>query len=143
MGVCCWDRYDEDVLVDYRGADVNVANFLRVLTGRHHPGVPGSKRLETSSASNILIYMSGHGGDGFIKFQDYEELSAPDLADAFTEMHGKGRYNEILFIADTCQAASLGSHVTAPNVLTIGSSLVGQNSYAHHTDREVCTHTSG
>lgn len=77
--------------VDYRGADVTVESFLRVLTGRHHTGTPASKRLGSTSASNVLIYMSGHGGDGFLKFQDFEEVSSPDLADAFQEMYRKGR----------------------------------------------------
>ena len=81
--------------------------------------------------------MSGHGGDGFLKFQDFEEVSSPDLADAFEEMHGKQRYNEILFIVDTCQASTLGEDVRVPNVLAVGSSLRGQNSYGHHTDHEV------
>ena len=108
-----------------------------MLTGRHQPGVPASKRLGSTSASNVLVYMSGHGGDGFLKFQDFEEVSSPDLADAFEEMHGKQRYNEILFIVDTCQASTLGEDVRVPNVLAVGSSLRGQNSYGHHTDHEV------
>jgi hypothetical protein len=28
-----------------------------------------SKRLLTDEGSNILVYMTGHGGDGFLKFQ--------------------------------------------------------------------------
>jgi phosphatidylinositol glycan class K len=35
--------------------------------------------------------MTGHGGDEFLKFQDTEEISAFDLADAFGGMWTKGR----------------------------------------------------
>ena len=43
--------------------------------------------------------------------QDAEEILSKDIADAFAQMHMKERYNEILFIADTCQAASLFAEV--------------------------------
>ena len=55
--------------VDYRGYEVTVENFIRVLTGRLPPSTPRSKRLLSDERSNILIYMTGHGGDGFLKFQ--------------------------------------------------------------------------
>jgi phosphatidylinositol glycan class K len=28
----------------------------------------------TDERSNVLIYMTGHGGDEFLKFQDFEEI---------------------------------------------------------------------
>lgn len=51
--------YGENVEVDYRGSDVNVENIIRVLTGRHSPEVPRSKRLATDDRSNILVFMTG------------------------------------------------------------------------------------
>jgi phosphatidylinositol glycan class K len=45
----------------------------------------------TDSRSNIFVYMTGHGGDEFLKFQDNEEISAFDIADAFQGMWKKGR----------------------------------------------------
>jgi phosphatidylinositol glycan class K len=53
--------------------------------------VPRSKRLLTDDRSNIFVYMTGHGGDEFLKFQDNEEISAFDLADAFEQMWQKKR----------------------------------------------------
>ena len=66
-------------------------NFIRVLTGRLPPNTPRSKRLLTDDRSNVLIYMTGHGGDGFLKFQDAEEVSNVELADAFEQMWQKHR----------------------------------------------------
>lgn len=109
--------YGNDVEVDYRGYDVNVENFIRLLTGRVHVATPKSKRLLTNSGSNILIYMTGHGGDGFLKFQNTEELTSVELANAFEQMHQKERYNEILFIIDTCQAESMSAKIYSPNII--------------------------
>jgi phosphatidylinositol glycan class K len=64
---------------------------LRVLTGRHETAVPRSKRLLSDEGSHILLYMTGHGGDEFLKFQDSEELQSHDLADAVKQMKEKHR----------------------------------------------------
>jgi phosphatidylinositol glycan class K len=50
-----------------------------------------SKRLDTDERSNIFVYLTGHGGDEFLKFQDAEEVSAFDIADAFQQMYTKKR----------------------------------------------------
>ena len=101
------DLYGDSIEVDYRGYEVNVESFIRVLTGRHKAGTPPSKRLLTSAGSNVLIYMTGHGGDEFLKFQDAEEISSRDIADSIAQMWEKRRYNEVLFMVDTCQAGTL------------------------------------
>jgi phosphatidylinositol glycan class K len=44
------------------------------MTGRVEPHVPRSKRLLTDDRSNILVFMTGHGGENFLKFQDAEEI---------------------------------------------------------------------
>ncbi len=65
-----------------------------------------------------------------MKFQDAEEINSHDLADAFEQMHQKKRYQKILFIADTCQAATLQNHFYSPDIVAIGSSAKGENSYS-------------
>lgn len=110
---------------------------MRLLTGRLPESTPRSKRLLTDAGSNILIYMTGHGGEGFLKFQDSEEITNVELADAFEQMYSKRRYNEILFIIDTCQAASMYERFYSPGVLAVASSLVGEDSLSHHVDDAV------
>jgi phosphatidylinositol glycan class K len=127
--------YGDDVEVDYRGYEVTVESLIRILTGRHDADVPRNKRLLTDENSNVLVYLTGHGGNEFIKFQDAEEINSQDIADAFAQMHQKGRYNEIFFVADTCQASSLYNRFYSPNIVAVGSSLTGENSYSHHGDR--------
>ncbi|CAD6906096.1 unnamed protein product [Tilletia controversa] len=131
------DLYGDDVEVDYRDNEVSVETFIRVLTGRLPPHTPKSKRLESDSRSNIFLYMTGHGGDEFLKFQDNEEISAFDLADAIEQMWEKRRYNELFFMIDTCQANTMYSKIYSPNVLATGSSAKDQNSYSHHSDMDL------
>ncbi|PCH40692.1 hypothetical protein WOLCODRAFT_99130 [Wolfiporia cocos MD-104 SS10] len=131
------DLYGDNIEVDYRGYEVTVENFLRVLTGRMDPSVPRSKRLLTDDRSNIFVYMTGHGGNEFLKFQDNEEISAFDIADAFEQMWQKKRYNEILFMIDTCQANTMFSKFYSPNIIATGSSEIHENSYSHENDFDI------
>lgn len=131
------DLYGDRIEVDYKGDEVTVETFLRLLSGRLPDSTPASKRLMTDARSNIFVYMTGHGGDEFLKFQDNEEISAFDIADAFGGMWAKKRYNEILFMIDTCQANTLYSKFYSPNILATGSSEKDENSYSHHADNDV------
>ena len=123
--------------VDYRGNEVTVENFIRLLTDRWPSSQPASKRLMTDDRSNILIYMTGHGGNEFLKFQDAEEISSRDLADAFEQMWEKKRYHELLFMIDTCQANTMYPAFYTPNIIATGSSAKDQSSYSHHADQDV------
>ncbi|KAF2800666.1 hypothetical protein K505DRAFT_320318 [Melanomma pulvis-pyrius CBS 109.77] len=131
------DLYGDNIEVDYRGYEVTVENFIRLMTDRVGEDMPRSKRLLTDDRSNILVYMTGHGGNEFLKFQDAEEISAFDLADAFEQMWEKKRYHEILFMIDTCQANTMYSKFYSPNILATGSSEIDQSSYSHHADNDV------
>lgn len=129
--------YGDAIEVDYRGYDVTVELFIRLMTGRHDPSVPRTQRLLSDERSNILLYMSGHGGDEFLKFQDSEELSAMDLADCVEQMYQKKRYNEMMIVIDTCQAESMFFQLYSPNIFAIGSSKRRTNSYSHHHDKVI------
>lgn len=94
--------------------------------------------------------MTGHGGKEFLKFQDNEEISAHDIADAFEQMYQKkrsvsyfssdtlltrlfllcNRYNEIFFMIDTCQANTMYTKFYSPNILATGSSMLDESSYS-------------
>ncbi|KAF9478962.1 hypothetical protein BDN70DRAFT_879362 [Pholiota conissans] len=131
------DLYGDNIEVDYRGYEVTVENFIRVLTGRMDSSVPRSKRLLSNERSNVFVYMTGHGGNEFLKFQDNEEISAFDVADAFEQMYQKRRYNELFFMIDTCQANTMYSKLYSPNILAAGSSRQGENSYSHASDSDI------
>ncbi|XP_062516000.1 GPI-anchor transamidase-like [Corticium candelabrum] len=129
--------YGDDVEVDYRGYEVTVENVIRVLTGRVPPDTPRSKRLLSDERSNVLVYLTGHGGDGFLKFQDSEEIASVELANTFEQMWQKRRYHELFFMIDTCQAVSMYQKFYSPNILAAASSQIGQDSLSHNADPEI------
>lgn len=81
--------------------------------------------------------MTGHGGEDFLKFQDNEELSSKDLADAFAQMFEKKRYHEMLFMIDTCQGQSMFDKIYSPNIISASSSKTGEPSYSHSADHDI------
>ena len=128
---------DDDVEVDYRGAAVTVESLLRLLTGRHSQHTAKRQRLLSDERSNVLLYLSGHGGNEFLKFQDAEELSSTDIGLALRAAYGQRRFHQLLLLTDTCQAESLHKHIDAPGVLSIAASRVGENSYSSSLDSTV------
>jgi GPI-anchor transamidase subunit K len=61
--------YTDNIEVDYRNYEVTLDSIVRVLTDRHPPGTARSRRLLSDSNSNVLIYITGHGGNQFMKIQ--------------------------------------------------------------------------
>lgn len=122
-------------------SEVTPDAFLRAITGRtprhrgfispwtssfhpppHHHHQPQSsssssayhnKRtfLHPGRQSTLVVYMTGHGGDGFLKFHDKEELSYAEFASSLADAHAVGRFGKTLVIADTCQAATVGDGI--------------------------------
>ena len=101
-----------------------------ICVDRHDVSVNRNKLLNTDQNSKIFFYMTGHGGEDFMKFRNVEEVSSHDLSGAFEQMWQQGRYKEILFVIDTCQAGSMFSKLKAPNIYGIASSKVGESSYS-------------
>ena len=58
---------------------------------------------------------------------------AQDIANLMDRMYEEKKFGTALFIADTCQAFTLFDKVTTPNVLALGTSLIGESAYAHHS----------
>lgn len=49
------------------------------------------------------------------------------------------RYNEMLFMIDTCQANTMYSKIMSPNILATGSSELGESSYSVSKVNWTCT----
>lgn len=140
------DLFGGDVEIDFQSSSVTANAFLRVLTGSHDPDDPVSRRLALHPRANVLVYLTGHSGDFFMKFQDAEFITSYDIANAFRQMHQLGRYHRLLYIVDTCRAATHFTHIDAPNVVSIGSSPETEDSYAspiHHNDEAGITFIDG
>lgn len=64
-----------------------------------------------------MTWAVGCGLDGFSNILNFEWGFIIDF-----------RYNEIFFMIDTCQAASMYEKFYSPNILAVASSLVGEDS---------------
>lgn len=120
--------------VDYAGDDVDVRRFLNVLQGRYDANTPPTRRLISDENSNILIYIAGHAARGSFKFQDSEFLSSADVGETLMMMHAQGRYNKVLFLADTCKGLAMCEEIKAPNVVCLASSDANKDSYSSNRD---------
>lgn len=65
--------------------------LVRLLTGQLDEHTPRNKRLLSDQQSNVLLYLTGHGGVGFLKFQDAEEFTDVDLANSIEAMYHQKR----------------------------------------------------
>ncbi|KAL1529241.1 hypothetical protein AB1Y20_000196 [Prymnesium parvum] len=137
------DLYPPDVEVDYRGSEVTVQTFLAVLTDRLPPGTAASRRLRSGRHSSLLIYLSGHGGEEFLKFRDDHEMTSDELGAAFHQMAIARRYAEMLVLVDTCQASTLLEPIarayddatpSLPPIVALASSAAGENSFSLEID---------
>ena len=122
--------YLEDIEIDYKGRAVTIETFRNVLIGNHDSATPSSKRMHSTEQSDVLVFLTGHGGENFFKFQDFEEITSKEVAEIFGEMYRRGRYSRLLFFMDTCQASTMLVDLHAPNVTMISSSVHGQSSYS-------------
>lgn len=128
--------YGCDAHVDFSGYDVDERKFLETMQGRYSTDLTSlSHRLLSDSSSNVLLYMTGHGGEGFLKFQDVDTLYTEDIGKMFDLMHTQRMYHKLLFIAETCHAESLCLSIRAPNIACVASSAVDKDSFSHHNDQ--------
>jgi hypothetical protein len=119
------------VETDFADSAATPSALLRALRGRAGDAAPAL------SGEPLLLVLTGHGGNGFLKFHDKEELSYEDLAAALAAAGNAKRYSTLLVVVDTCQAASLAHALDAarvPRAVVISSSDVGENSYAVGAD---------
>ena len=65
VGDAGFDVY-EGCNIDYKGADVNSDNIVKVMTG-----TASGKKLESTSEDNVFVFFSDHGGTGLICFPGY------------------------------------------------------------------------
>jgi len=125
-------EWTENVDIDYRDMDVNAESVMRILTGNAKYG--SSRVLNSGPESNVLVYLTGHGGDNFLKFHDQTELMASDLGSAVEMMKKKSMFKNLMIILDTCQASTMYEDVQTTGWFGIASSKRGQSSYALNSD---------
>ena len=118
--------------LDLRGAAVSAGTLLRALSGRGGGGGGGS------GGGRLLIYLTGHGGDGFLKLSDKGELPGGAVAAALSAALRSGRWSSVTAMLDTCQAATLAEGWAGaggtPGALALASSVRGEDSLSFGND---------
>jgi phosphatidylinositol glycan class K len=117
---------DIHVAPNLTGDSVSVAT-LRALLMRG-PVRGRMTRLSADGSGRMLLYLTGHGGEEFLKFRNAEELRATEFAAVLAGMKRALNFTELLVVLDTCQAASFFRHIAVAGVTAIASSVAGESS---------------
>lgn len=93
----------EDVEIDYVGDQVTLGNFLNLLSplSEKNKFLPSSQKISFDGNTDLFVYLTGHGGDGFLKIKDQEELTQQALSGAFEILKAKNLYKKLFFVIDT------------------------------------------
>lgn len=61
-------------------------------------------------------------------------LQSEDFGKVYNEMHLKKMYKEVFMMIDTCQAMTLFDQVDSPDLILMGTSVLGQSALSHQHD---------
>lgn len=102
--------------IDYKGDDVNSANFLAILRGDKSKVTGGNgKVLGSTAESKVFINFADHGAPGLIAFpNDY--LYANDLNATITYMYEKKMYQEMVLYIEACESGSMFNGILANDI---------------------------
>ena len=59
----------EGVFIDYSNRDVSLRTFVDVLLDHLPTTISPKRHLRSDGNSTVLVFLNGHGGDNFLKFQ--------------------------------------------------------------------------
>lgn len=114
---------DTETEIDLFNEDINLKRHLMAFNGRYEEGDPMNKRIEFENIENLFIYLTGHGGDKYMKIQYLEILFSRHFSDFFKDLFIRNRVKKALVISDTCSAGTLFYSMDDDvNALMIGSS---------------------
>jgi glycosylphosphatidylinositol transamidase (GPIT) subunit GPI8 len=131
-----------DLNIDYKDTDFHNFQLIDILKGRSSQMLNHFRKLNSNRNSRLVLMISSHGGDTFIKVRGRSVVLSDEMNRALNEMHIKGRYKEILFILDTCEGFTLFDNVDAPNIYFIASSVKDQKSKSYSWDPYVMSPSS-
>lgn len=101
--------------------EATVQGFLNAVNCNH------DKLVNCDKSSNVLIYMCGHGNEGFLKVQYRDAILTNDLSRSIRKL--SKRVNKVLLMVDTCRAESFISKNRFPNnVFALSTSLISEPS---------------
>jgi glycosylphosphatidylinositol transamidase (GPIT) subunit GPI8/ABC-type branched-subunit amino acid transport system substrate-binding protein len=125
----------ENAVIDYSGNQVTLDNFKNVLLGNQSSKTPDV--LQSNAASNILIYIVGHGMPRAVNFSDGEQLTSRVLAQTLGDMHAQNRYRQVLILTEACYGESLATDINTPGVLFLTGAARIESSFGAVYDQDI------
>merc|ERR1712194_149796 len=123
------DVYD-GCKIDYKGKDVNAANFLKVLSGDTSATGPV---LKSTATDNVFVYYVDHGGVGILGVPSGAAggyIHAADINTALETLQSKGGYKELLFYLEACESGSIFENLLkAPNAKAVTAANAKESSW--------------
>jgi len=116
--------------IDYKGKDVNAANFIKVLSG--DTSAPGPV-LKSTANDHVFVYYTDHGGVGILGVPSGAAggyIHAADVNKAIETLHSKGGYKELLFYLEACESGSIFQNLLkAPNAKALTAANAKESSW--------------
>lgn len=110
-----------------------VQSFLNAVACNH------PKLFDCDKSSNVLVYICGHGNDGFLKVQYREAILSGDLHRAVQKLARRAK--KVLLVVDTCKSESFISKYKYPkNVFAVATSLISEPSISSFIHSELGVH---
>jgi phosphatidylinositol glycan class K len=130
------DQRSIDVYVTPNISDdnVDIKTFRNVLL--RGPVSHDVSPLVKMNGGRMLLYLTGHGGDEFLKFREIDQMKAKEFAEIISGMKRNLKFDELLIILDTCEALSMFKYIDTQGITIIVSSEIRQKSLSTHYDKE-------
>ena len=127
----------ENIDINFQESDFHNYQLLDIFRGRKLNQFNGFRQLNSDKNSKIIVIITSHGGENFIKVRNFLVVLTDELNRKLNEMYIKGKYKELLFVLDTCEGYTLYNHVNVPNIYFISSSTLGQKSSSYSYDENL------
>lgn len=87
--------------------DVSLWRHLLAFNGRHEEDDPLSFRPLRGPVDNYFLYLTGHGGDKYMKIQYLQILFSRHFSDFLEDLFVSKKVNRAVAISDSCSAGTL------------------------------------
>ncbi|VWU49492.1 GPI-anchor transamidase, putative [Hepatocystis sp. ex Piliocolobus tephrosceles] len=129
----------KNINIDYKNNNIYDIQLRRVIRHRYDGFMPYKTRLYTTvnKEKNLIIYMTGHGGEKFLKIQEFNIISSAEFKLYLQELIIKQIYKSIFVIIETCRGYSFYNDILyflnknkINNIFLLASSNPSENSYS-------------
>lgn len=124
---------------DEAGESVTAEFLLNYIASGEYAGRGNGEthgKDNTKGGVNLLLFITGHGAPGALKFQDWDILSSRDLSRAIRIAKKLGYIENLMLVVDSCHAEHFARILGGmPWFAGVSSSSADESSYSIFNDR--------